>query len=185
MVMNKCAWPIITFSLLEIVVLEPSHESCNDVEDFIKLSQILDTAIQPKSLEKYRSTNTECELANYFSGGKDPVVLTKNGNVKGRLVSSPSGPRVEQFLGIPFAKPPTGERRYAKPEPIESFSSDPYPAFDYGYTCPGYIDTTYGDFQGSDMWNAKTGLSEDCLYLNIWAPKHKKEEKLAVMVCII
>jgi len=32
------------------------------------------------------------------------------------------------------------------------------------------IDETYGDFVGTDMWNTKNPVSEDCLYLNVWTP---------------
>jgi len=32
------------------------------------------------------------------------------------------------------------------------------------------VDTTYGDFVGTDMWNSKNTISEDCLYMNVWSP---------------
>ena len=32
------------------------------------------------------------------------------------------------------------------------------------------VDETYGDFVGTDMWNSKNTISEDCLYLNVWSP---------------
>ena len=54
-------------------------------------------------------------------------------------------------------------------------------AFDYGNACLGYIDETFGDFLGSDMWNPKTPLSEDCLNLNVWVPRPKREKR-AVLV---
>jgi len=46
-----------------------------------------------------------------------------------------------------------------------------------GNSCIQNIDKTYGDFIGLDMWNAKTPLSEDCLYLNIWVPRQTAAAK--------
>ena len=40
-----------------------------------------------------------------------------------------------------------------------------------GNSCIQIIDKTYGDFIGMDMWNAQSPLNEDCLYINIWAPR--------------
>ena len=36
--------------------------------------------------------------------------------------------------------------------------------------CMQPIDDSYGDFVGTDMWNSKNPISEDCLYLNVWTP---------------
>ena len=49
--------------------------------------------------------------------------------------------------------------------------TDPYDALTMGNSCIQFIDRTYGDFIGTDMWNAKSPLSEDCLYVNIWVPR--------------
>ncbi|CAG2121276.1 unnamed protein product, partial [Medioppia subpectinata] len=66
---------------------------------------------------------------------------------------------VDQFVGIPYAEPPVGKHRFAKPEPI----SKPF---------PNIIDAT--KVKNSCMQNAMafpnpdSPLSEDCLVLNIW-----------------
>ena len=59
--------------------------------------------------------------------------------------------------------------------------ADPYEAKSYQNSCQQKLDTTFGDFIASDMWNPKNPLSEDCLYLNIWAPDTDSDKK-AVMV---
>ena len=61
------------------------------------------------------------------------------------------------------------------------FFSGSFNAFEYGNSCLGYIDEAFGDFPGSDMWNPKTPLSEDCLNLNVWVPRPKREKR-AVLV---
>ncbi len=48
-------------------------------------------------------------------------VETSLGTIKGSLVKSPQGEDVEEYLGIPFAKPPLGELRYSDPVPVDKF----------------------------------------------------------------
>ena len=61
---------------------------------------------------------------------------------------------------------------------------DVYEAFDYKYSCIQYVDTTFGTFSGSHMWNAPNEQREDCLYLNVWVPSVKTNRRKAVMVNI-
>jgi len=49
-------------------------------------------------------------------------------------------------------------------------AADPYEADDVRNACMQPIDDSYGDFVGTDMWNSKNPISEDCLYLNVWTP---------------
>lgn len=65
------------------------------------------------------------------------------------------------FLGIPYAKPPTGGRRFTKPVPKENFKGD-FQALDYGPAC-----FQYREGQPSSK---NITFSEDCLSLNIFAP---------------
>ena len=48
-------------------------------------------------------------------------------------------------------------------------------------SCIQWLDTTFGDFPGSDMWNAKNPLSEDCLYLNVWVPRPQRQKRAVVV----
>ena len=47
-----------------------------------------------------------------------PLVKTTSGTVKGQTIQV-LNKTINQFLGIPYAVPPLGSLRFAKPKPIE------------------------------------------------------------------
>lgn len=61
--------------------------------------------------------------------------------------------------GIPYAKPPVGERRLTKPEPYGEFED--LNATEFGPACP-----QVAGFSGSNVIIGK----EDCLMLNVYVP---------------
>lgn len=79
-----------------------------------------------------------------------PTASIKNGTVVGKHV-----PEWQQdhFLGIPFAQPPVGQLRFARPRSIEKTFDGPLDATQYGSSCYQYSNPTFN-------------LSEDCLTLN-------------------
>ncbi|CAG9772123.1 unnamed protein product [Ceutorhynchus assimilis] len=113
--------------------------------------------------------------ANAFYDPNGPVVYTKNGPVRGIKSQSRSNKPYDSFLGIPYAKPPVGNLRFANPEHPEPWK-DVYNATKYGPRCMQRnpflsIETVYeGD--------------EDCLYLNVYVPEIPKSEKLPVIFSI-
>ncbi|XP_031619414.1 acetylcholinesterase 1-like, partial [Contarinia nasturtii] len=76
-----------------------------------------------------------------------------------------------EFKGIPFAKPPIGNLRFKAPEPIDPWKPKTIDAFEFGNAC--MQDSTRNLY-----------VSENCLYLNIFAPANANTEKLAVMVFV-
>ncbi|KAL4143921.1 hypothetical protein QTP88_006173 [Uroleucon formosanum] len=76
------------------------------------------------------------------------------------------------FLGVPYAKPPVGNLRFKPPVKHPGWSGI-LKAFSVGNMCMQY----------SFLKNKIVG-SEDCLYLNIFVPQEKQNEKKAVMVFI-
>ena len=81
---------------------------------------------------------------------------------------------VASWLGIPYAKPPVGERRFKAPEYVDA-SDRVIEAKYYGKSA--YTTASYSDV-------IQKLASEDCLYLNIWANADDKTEKKPVMVWI-
>lgn len=87
----------------------------------------------------------------------DPVVVqTSYGPVRGAMRDG-----VRSFLGIPYAAPPVGERRWQPPEPPEPWD-EPREATELGPPCP------QKQLLGG---NLVEGTSEDCLSLNVWSPE--------------
>ena len=81
---------------------------------------------------------------------------------------------VNIFRGVPFAQPPIGELRFAPPAPIAKWEGVKQ-AKAFGSQCMQL--PLFGD-----MNFRSAGMSEDCLYLNIWAPATGKKQKLPVLV---
>ncbi|ANS73520.1 para-nitrobenzyl esterase [Paenibacillus yonginensis] len=101
-------------------------------------------------------------------------VDTQYGTVEG---ISREGVRI--WKGLPYARPPIGELRFqapAAPEPWEGIRK----ADTYGPISIQPVNETAGLF-GQD---AGAAPSEDCLYLNVWAPEEAESQPLPVMVWI-
>src|SRR5215471_10887808 len=96
-----------------------------------------------------------------------PVAATESGIVTGAMIDG-----VNEFLGIPYAAPPMGSRRWRPPKPYGLFPGLVLQATQFGSACtqPGGIG------------------SENCLFLNVYAPAGEFDEGehcgLPVMVWI-
>jgi para-nitrobenzyl esterase len=94
------------------------------------------------------------------------TVSTSLGDVQGKL--SDDG-NLEVFRGIPYAAPPIGQLRWAAPQPPRP-SNGVLQAFEAKTPCP-----QKGQY---------ASVNEDCLYLNVFAPAKRGNDKLPVMVWI-
>lgn len=109
-----------------------------------------------------------------------PVITTNYGKIRGVKVTLPNeilGP-VEQYLGIPYALAPTGERRFQPPEPPMSWPGIRN-ATQFPPVCPQFLEDRFLLNDMLPVWftaNLDTVVtyvqeqSEDCLYLNIYVP---------------
>ncbi|KAK7756464.1 hypothetical protein SLS62_001690 [Diatrype stigma] len=122
------------------------------------------------------------------------TVQTTSGPVEGQEASSSDG--VSEYLGIPYAAPPVGERRWLPPANYSGDST--IKATSFGPGClenPGSAvsrtanaDSPHLTDQGlyilGQMLDPIADTSEDCLTLNVWTKPQVGEEKKAVMMFI-
>lgn len=101
-----------------------------------------------------------------------PVQTTiANGIIEG-LYNTHTG--IQTYFGIPFAQPPVGALRWKAPQPLanwkgvkqtKKFGPRPMQTIVWG-----------------DMNSRSDGVSEDCLYLNVWTPAKRTDKNLPVLV---
>jgi para-nitrobenzyl esterase len=95
----------------------------------------------------------------------------ENGVIEGNY-DTKSG--IQTYFGVPFAKPPVGELRWKAPQPLanwtgvketKKFGPRPMQKLIWG-----------------DMNSRSNGVSEDCLYLNVWTPAKRNTKDLPVLL---
>ena len=94
-----------------------------------------------------------------------PPVKVAGGLVEGTVENG-----LAVYRGIPFAAPPVGERRWRAPQPAAAWQGV-LRADTFAPTC----------VQGGGQ---AAGMSEDCLYLNIWSPAKSASDRVPVLVWI-
>ncbi len=99
------------------------------------------------------------------------LIATTSGMVEG---TREPGSEIMIFRGIPFAEPPIGDLRFAPPQPVSSWSGV-RKADKFG-PCAMQL-PVFGD-----MSFRSNGMSEDCLYLNVWTPAKSANDSLPVLL---
>lgn len=98
--------------------------------------------------------------------------ITESGQLKGTIQNG-----VVSFKGVPFAAPPVGALRWRPPQPVERWSGV-RAATDYAPDCMQL------PFPSDAAPVGAGGLSENCLYVNVWKPAAHSAKKLPVLVWI-
>ncbi|KAF1982810.1 alpha/beta-hydrolase [Aulographum hederae CBS 113979] len=127
--------------------------------------------------------------ATAYSVGQ--TVKTSSGQISGHA-SAWQG-EVSEYLGIPFAKPPVKDLRFAPPEPFRS--SGAVNATKFGPSCPANVGTAPYSNSSIDYSSPLTAImgvqsqfgdvfDEDCLTLNVWTKPQSGEKAKAVMLWV-
>lgn len=95
----------------------------------------------------------------------------ENGIIEG-LYDTQTG--LQLYLGIPYAKPPTGDLRWKAPQPLNKWNGVKETKKFGPRAVQGVV---FGEM------NAQSNrMSEDCLYLNVWTPAKRNTSGLPVLV---
>lgn len=110
------------------------------------------------------------------------TVQTSSGRVTGFVNCTTPG--VRQFLSIPFAEPPIGSRRFQPPVPLvggPAIKSRSMPV-----SCMQSVPdlSNLGDTPFGPPFLIAGGVSEDCLYINVWTPAGAVAGSLPVIIWI-
>ena len=117
-----------------------------------------------------------CLFLPLFISAQKKIVQIKSGRILGIEKEG-----IQIYKGIPFAAAPVGKLRWKAPQPVKpwkgiknctKFGASPYQPAPVPFMC-----------WSEEYLIPKAPISEDCLYLNVWAPKKTKQKK-AVLVYI-
>lgn len=98
-------------------------------------------------------------------------IKIRNGIIEGNYDTKTG---IQKYFGIPFAKPPVGDLRWKAPQKLDNwtgvketkaFGPRPVQKLIFG-----------------DMNSRSAGVSEDCLYLNVWTPASRNTKNLPVLI---
>lgn len=108
---------------------------------------------------------------------KDPI-KTDAGLIAGSTMIGEAGKAVRIYKGIPYAAPPVGDLRWKAPQPVTPWTGVKQ-VTEFTPWCTQIFPTM--KWMGSIP---ESGMSENCLYLNVLTPAKAASDKLPVMVWI-
>ncbi|MFC4097214.1 carboxylesterase/lipase family protein [Euzebyella saccharophila] len=127
------------------------------MKNYVILSLALFAIIVPVSSQETNSFSVQTKV--------------ENGLIEGNY-NTHTG--IQTYFGVPFAKPPVGELRWKAPQPLDNWEGVKQTK-QFG---PRPMQTmVFGD-----MKSRSNGVSEDCLYLNVWTPAKRNTKDLPVLV---
>eukprot|EP00041_Stephanoeca_diplocostata_P026979 m.735482 g.735482 ORF g.735482 m.735482 type:complete len:403 (-) comp23090_c1_seq7:44-1252(-) len=122
---------------------------------------VLCAHIQNRPLREERPVSHQCN-----------VTIPHGGRVRGRFECSDSGADVAVFRGIPYAAPPTGERRFRRPMAAQPWHPQVLECTQFRAAS---LQAPRSDGLAPADLASDGSTSEDCLFLNVWTPELPRE----------
>lgn len=113
--------------------------------------------------------------------GSSPAAI-RRAVIDGGEVEGLDKGEVTAFLGVPFAAPPLSDLRWRPPQPVASWSGT-RGATEFSPSCM-QRDQAGGFGPWTPEYIIPGGVSEDCLYLNVWTAAGTPGDKLPVLFWI-
>lgn len=106
------------------------------------------------------------------------MVNVETGTVQGLPAADP---RITSFKGIPFAAPPVGDNRWRAPQPAKEWDGV-LKAHEYKPISLQVRQELDDNNIYTREWAVEPDIAMDgdCLYLNVWTPAKRADEKLPV-----
>ena len=146
--------------------------------DDVEMTRLIRNALLCSLLAALAACSAPASTSTRPQSAPDAMRALSSGAVNGFL----NGEGGHTWLGIPFAAPPVGALRWRAPQPVAAWR-EPRPALAAGSPCP-----QYGWPNGGVGAAGTRQGQEDCLYLNVYAPRMSPREAasahLPVMVWI-
>lgn len=126
--------------------------------------------------------------ASIYAAPPPPEVMANGERLSGSWADT--AVPVAQFTGIPFARPPVGPLRWRAPQPhvprpgIQQVTGFAPACMQDGRMVDWYADVAGAFGHGPEVVGRPAGVSEDCLYLNVWSPGVSAGARLPVMVYV-
>jgi len=112
------------------------------------------------------------------AGVQQPAVVnTQAGLLAGRCLGD-----VHEYLGVPYAAPPVGPLRWRRPQPVLPWAGVRSAHTVGPSACQALMPEGFGPWTHEFVTQGQ--VSEDCLYLNIWAPARADPAPCPVLVWI-
>lgn len=118
-----------------------------------------------------------CATSVWAAKKETITIKTDKGEIRGYRDND-----LDIYKGIPYAKPPVGNRRWRAPEPMDSWEGIK-DCTKFSASCMQDKQKAEEPYTQEFVIDDSTGYSEDCLYLNVWSKNdHKKKKPVIVYV---